>query len=94
MATEFVCLFVVSKHRQAHAIYFDLSNAFDLVPHSLLLDKLSAFGLSGGYVNWSHSPYPTGNLGFMFVVFFPRLLNFSRCSSGICLGTPSLQCIH
>jgi hypothetical protein len=26
--------------------------AFDLVPHTLLLQKLNAFGLSGGYVNW------------------------------------------
>jgi hypothetical protein len=33
-------------------IYFDLSNAFDLVPNSLLLRKLRAYGLSGGYVNW------------------------------------------
>jgi hypothetical protein len=32
---------------QADAIYFDLSSAFDLVP----LQKLSAFGLSDGYVN-------------------------------------------
>jgi hypothetical protein len=28
------------------------SNAFDLVPHSLLFHKLNAFGLSGGYINW------------------------------------------
>jgi hypothetical protein len=27
-------------------------NTFDLVPHTLLLQKLSAFGLPGGYVNW------------------------------------------
>jgi hypothetical protein len=25
---------------------------FDLVPHTLLLQKLNAFRLSGGYVNW------------------------------------------
>jgi hypothetical protein len=43
---------LVCSQRQADAIYFDLSNAFDLVPHSLLLHKLSALGLSGGYVNW------------------------------------------
>jgi hypothetical protein len=34
------------------AIYFDLTSAFDLVPHSLLLHKLSALGFSGGYVDW------------------------------------------
>jgi hypothetical protein len=41
----------VSQH-QADAIYFDLRNAFDLVPHSVLLHKLRAFGLSCGYVHW------------------------------------------
>jgi hypothetical protein len=46
---------LVGSQRQADAIYFDLSNAFDLVPHSLLLHKLSAFGRSGGYVNWFRS---------------------------------------
>jgi hypothetical protein len=46
---------LVCSQRQADAIYFDLSNAFDLVPHSLLLHKLSAFGFSGGYVNWFRS---------------------------------------
>jgi hypothetical protein len=51
---------LVGSQRQANAIYFDLSYAFDLVPHCLLLlllllHKLSAFGLSGGYVNWFRS---------------------------------------
>jgi hypothetical protein len=43
---------LVSSQGQANAIYFDLSSTFDLVIHTLLLQKLSAFGLSGGYVNW------------------------------------------
>jgi hypothetical protein len=43
---------LVDSQCQVDAIYFDLRNAFDLVPLSLLLHKLSAFGLSGGYVNW------------------------------------------
>jgi hypothetical protein len=42
---------LVGSQRQNYAIYFDLSNAFDIFPQSLLLNKLSAFGLSGGYVN-------------------------------------------
>jgi hypothetical protein len=31
------------------AIYFDLSSAFDLIPHTLLLHKHSAYGLSDGH---------------------------------------------
>jgi hypothetical protein len=42
----------VGSQSQADAIYFDRSNAFDLLPRTLLLQKLSPFGLSGGYVNW------------------------------------------
>jgi hypothetical protein len=45
----------VGPRQQAYAIYFNLSNALDLVPHSLLIQKLSVFGLSGGYVNWFRS---------------------------------------
>jgi hypothetical protein len=37
-----------SSQRQADAIYFDLTSEFELVPYTLLLHKLSAFGLSGG----------------------------------------------
>jgi hypothetical protein len=46
---------VVRGQRQADAVYFDLSNAFDLVPHDMLLCKLSSFGFSDAYVNWFRS---------------------------------------
>jgi hypothetical protein len=38
---------VVCGQRQAGALYFDPSNAFDLVPHNMLLHK--SFGFSDGY---------------------------------------------
>jgi hypothetical protein len=46
---------IVRGQRQADAIYFDLSNAFDLVPHNILLHKLGSFGFSDAYVNWFRS---------------------------------------
>jgi hypothetical protein len=46
---------LVGSQRQVDAIYFDLTSAFDLVPHTLLLHKLSALGFSGGYVNFIRS---------------------------------------
>ena len=46
---------LVHSQRQVDSIYFDFSNAFDLVSHEMLLRKLSDFGLSAGYVSWFRS---------------------------------------
>jgi hypothetical protein len=46
---------LVGSQWQVDAIYFGLSNAFDFDPHSIPLHKLSAFELSGGYINWFRS---------------------------------------
>jgi hypothetical protein len=46
---------LVGSQRQVDTVYFDLTSAFNRVPHSLLLHKLSALGFSGGYVNWIRS---------------------------------------
>jgi hypothetical protein len=45
----------VNTQDQTDSVYFDLSNAFDIVPHNLLLRKLTDSGLSSGYVNWFHN---------------------------------------
>jgi hypothetical protein len=39
------------SQRQAGIIYFDFSNTFDLIPHTLLLHELSPFGM-GVYAKW------------------------------------------
>jgi hypothetical protein len=59
-ATNRVCYLdaivpLVDSQRQADSIYFDFSNAFDRVPHELLLRKLNDCGLSAGYVSWFRS---------------------------------------
>lgn len=41
---------LVRSQRQAGIIYFDIGSTFDLIPHTLLLHKLSPFGL-GDYAN-------------------------------------------
>jgi hypothetical protein len=45
---------LVGSQRKADVIYFDLCNVIDIILHSLLLLllKLSALRISGGFVNW------------------------------------------
>jgi hypothetical protein len=38
-----------------HAIFFDFAKAFDKVPHAPLIQKLSAHGISGQFINWISS---------------------------------------
>jgi hypothetical protein len=66
----------VSTQGQTGSAYFDLSNAFDIVPHNILLRKLSNFGLSSSFVDWFHSylvnrqPFVriSGTLSFSYLV--------------------------
>ena len=37
------------------AIFFDFAKAFDKVPHTPLIQKLSAYGISGQFLNWISS---------------------------------------
>jgi hypothetical protein len=45
----------VGFQRQVGCVYFDLSSAFDLVSHTILLHIFRAHGFSVGYLNWFHS---------------------------------------
>jgi hypothetical protein len=43
---------LVRYQRQVDSVYSNLSSAFDLVSHPILLSKLCAYGQTDGYVNW------------------------------------------
>jgi hypothetical protein len=66
----------VCTQGQIDSVYFDISSAFDIVPHNILLHKLSNFGLSSSYVDWFHSYLDnrhssariSGTLSFSFLV--------------------------
>jgi hypothetical protein len=48
-------IYSVSTQEQTDSVYFDLTKAFDVVPHNILLRKLSNFVLFSSYVDWFHS---------------------------------------
>jgi retron-type reverse transcriptase len=42
----------IENKKCADIIYFDMQKAFDTVPHSRLLEKLSTFGIQGPILTW------------------------------------------
>jgi exonuclease III len=52
---------ILDKGDQTDVVYFDLSKAFDSVPHKLLLEKLKSFGICGSLHAWITS-YLTNRL--------------------------------
>ena len=45
----------INEDKYCIGIFLDLKKAFDVVPHDLLLKKLSKFGLQGNTLNWFKS---------------------------------------
>jgi hypothetical protein len=74
----------VCPQGQFDSVYFDLSQAFDKVPHTLLLDKLSNFGLSPFYVNWFQS-YLSNRSSFVRIL--GKFSSSFSVSSGVPLGS-------
>jgi hypothetical protein len=74
----------VCSQGQFDSVYFNLSQAFDKVPYTLLLDKLNNFGLSSFYVNWFQS-YLSNKSSFVpfFVKVFFFLLRIVGSTSGL-----------
>ena len=94
---------LVCAQRHIDNVYFDLTSTFDCVSHSLLLPKLSAYGLSDDYVSWLCS-YITNQFSFadilvlVLFVFMVLIRHYLRCflvylkdlSWGLCCSTFSL----
>ena len=51
MRTHTLCFPALDKNSVVGTVIMDLSKAFDLIPHDLLLAKLSAYGISTHSLN-------------------------------------------
>jgi len=68
----------LEKRTQVDAIYTDFSKAFDTVNHSILMNKLSSYGVGGPLLSWLLS----------FITNRYQLIRFNNCFSR-CIEVPS-----
>jgi hypothetical protein len=82
----------VRGQRQADAVSFDISQAFDLVPHNMLLRILSSFGFSDDYVSWFRSYLSIS--GWHFWHSLPAFSSNVQFTARLCSEASSFQHIH
>ena len=78
--TEFL-VNAIDSGGQVDVVYTDFSRAFDCVPHDILLDKLSAYGITGNLLAWLKSYLENR---FFFVV----VNGFQSCVCATTSGVP------
>ena len=69
---------------QIDVIYMDLAKAFDSVPHSMILSKLSKYGIGGNIFKWLTSYLSNRH---QHVIISGKALKWRKVNSGVPLGS-------
>ncbi|XP_074031033.1 uncharacterized protein [Leptinotarsa decemlineata] len=83
---------ILENKQQPLGLFFDLSKAFDLVDHDILLHKLSFYGIRGSALNWVGSYLPDRSRQLVCVngINSKRKMYIKRGTSRLCFGTPPI----
>ena len=86
----------LDSKKNVAVVLFDLSKAFDTVPHHGLLNSLFKIGISGSLLKWFRS-YLSGkspqvvHTGWLLLFSCSRYI---RCTSGVHIGSPVIFHLH